>query len=91
MSTPTVSIASLPRTLAVPVSILVGLGHTKAAQPYTLTASEAAVAGLGPNTLKVLLKTGLPMTVCQRPLLRFYAVDGRTGCLAYGLNYDLVP
>lgn len=90
MSNPTVSIATLPKTIALAARSLVDLGHTKAACQYTLAAAAATAAGLGPVDLRKLLTTGLPATESQKPLLRFYAEDKQTGDVAYSLYYDLV-
>ena len=91
MSNPTVSIATLPKSIALAARSLVDLGHTKAVYLYTLTAAAATAAGLGPGALSRLLTTGLPATADQKPLLRSYAVDKQTGDVGYSLYYDLVP
>ena len=91
MSNPTVSIATLPKSIALAARRLADLGHAKAACPYTLTAAAATAAGLGPAILRKLLTTGLPATAGHKPLLRYYGMDIQTGNLAYSLNYNLVP
>lgn len=81
----------LTASVAAAAKAMVQLAQTAAGVSHQLTAGQARAAGLGPTTLSSLLTTGVPHTTSQQPLVHAYAVDKRTGDVAYTVNYDLTP